>query len=244
MRRAVALATRLYGEDHIEVYETQAELGLALSGAGAWDEAEELLRTAILRSSAGLGIVHPTTAGLQEALGTLLLWRYEYDEAVILLQLALEEKVYRHENRDHPGVVASLVRVAEALAGAGRFEEARDYVGRADRMIVRLETNPSVYSISAEQTLGKIAAAEGDAEKAERHFLRSIELAETLLARPDHRYTLGAKRDYAVFLTSVGRRQEAAEILDRVLEAQLHTLGEPHPMVERTRAALSAARSG
>jgi tetratricopeptide (TPR) repeat protein len=244
LRRALDMGTRLYGMDHIEVYESQKELGLALSGTGAWDEAEELLRNTILSSSSQLGTLHPTTAGLQEALGSLLLGRREYDEAVILLHLTLEEKIHRHQGADHPGVVASLVRMVEALTGAGRFEEAKAYIEQADSMLTRLGLHPSVYSISAERSLGNIAAAEGDPEVAEQHFRRSIELAETLLARPDHRYTLWAKRDFAVFLTSVGRGEEAADILEWVLAAQLDKLGEHHPMVAQTRAALSAARTG
>lgn len=242
LRRSVEMASRLYGPDHVEVYATQAELGLVLSGTGDWDEAEEILRRALIGSSSVLGTLHPTTGTLQEALGTLLVWREEYDEAVTLLQLGLEEKIQRHQNRDHPGVVASLVRVAEALAGAGRLVEARDYVAQASAMNARLGTVPSVYDITGEQTLGNIAAGRGELEEAEQHFRRAIEIAEQLLGRPDHRYTVWAKRDYGIFLVRAGRRAEAVTTLEWVLEAQIRNLGERHPLVERTRAALRAAR--
>lgn len=242
LRRAVDMALRLYGPDHVEVYAAQAELGHALAGVGAWDEAELVLRRAITRSSSLLGTLHPTTAGLQEALGSLLVSAEDYDEAVILLQLGLEEKIQRHEGRDHPGVVASLVGVAEALVGAGRFEEARAYVAQASAMNERLGTVPSVYDISAEQSLGNMASIEGDHEEAASHFRTALSLAGELLSRPDHRYTLWVRRDYGVALARAGRGAEAVEHLEWVLGHQRANMGEGHPMVDRTLRALQAAR--
>jgi tetratricopeptide (TPR) repeat protein len=243
LRRAVSMAVRLYGPDHVEVYAAEAALGHALAGVGAWDEAELVLRRAITGSSTLLGTLHPTTAGLQEALGSLLVNAEEYDEAVILLQLGLEEKIQRHEGRDHPGVVASLVSVAEALVGARRFEEARDYVAQASAMNARLGTGPCVYDISAEQSLGNMASIEGDHRAAEVHFRTAMSLAEELLSRPDHRYALWVRRDYGVALSRAGRRAEAAEHLEWVLDHQVANMGEDHPMVQRTRRALQAARA-
>ena len=139
-------------------------------------------------------------------------------------------------------MVYSLVKVADALAGAGRFTEARDYLTRAETMHDRMSTEPSVYSIQIERVLGYMAMTEGDFGTAETHYRKAISLAEELLNRPDHRYTVWAKRDYGVFLTKAGRTAEATEILEWSLQAQITNLGEPHPMIDRTRAALEAAR--
>jgi tetratricopeptide (TPR) repeat protein len=156
--------------------------------------------------------------------------------------MALEEKVQRHEHGDHPGVVASMVGIAEALAGAGRFTAAREYIARAEEMNLRMSTDPSVYSISTERSLGRMAVADGDVDAAGRHFERAVALAEELLSRPDHRYTVWAKIDYGTFLAGTGRAAEGVDLLEWALEAQTRSLGESHPMVESTLRALAKAR--
>ena len=244
LRRSVEMARRLYGPDHIEVYSAEAELALALLGTGEWDEAERILRRAITGSSAQLGPRHPTTAGLQEALGSILLSGQRYDEAAGLLQLGLEEKIQRFDNRDHAGIVASLLSVAEALVGAGRLDAGRDYIAQATAMNARLGPVPSAYDILAEQGLGNIASAQGDLESAERHFLRAIDLSAQVLSRPDHRYTIRVKRDYGIFLTRAGRRAEAVETLQWAVDALAANLGPEHPSVERVRVALRRASGG
>lgn len=106
----------------------------------------------------------------------------------------------------------------------------------------RMGNVPSVYDILAEQSLGNIAAAERDYAAADAHFIRALDLADELLSRPDHRYTIRVKRDYGVFLAKAGRRAEAIETLQWVLDAQIAGYGEGHPRVERTRAALRRVR--
>jgi hypothetical protein len=53
----------------------------------------------------------------------------------------------------------------------------------------------------------------------------------------------GAARD-SCSESRVGRRDEGVELLRRVLEAQIANLGDPHPVVERTRSELLAAGEG
>jgi tetratricopeptide (TPR) repeat protein len=243
-RAAVDVATALYGSEHDAVFATKTDLGLVLYWTGDWKEADPMLRDAIEGSSEMLGPLHPTTAGLQEALGALLVGMGEYDEAAGLHKLSLEEKIRRLGDVDHPGIVASLVRVAEALTGAGHFEEAREYIARSEAMNRRLGAVPSIYSISSEQSLANITWRERDLEAAEQHFLAAIALADELLSRPDHRYQWLLKYDYGAFLTGTGRAAEAVSILEWVLASQIERLGEPHPMVERTRAVLQEARRG
>ena len=161
LRTAVDMAEALYGPNHAQVFEAKTELGLALWGTGQWDEAEAVLREAILASSETLGPAHQMTAGLQEALGSILVDTEAFDEAVVLRQIALDEKIVRHRNEPHPGIVSSLVGVAEALTLAGRFDEAREYIGRAEEMHDRLSSGPSVYFISTERSLGKMARRGG-----------------------------------------------------------------------------------
>ena len=102
-------------------------------------------------------------------------------------------------------------------------------------------TEASVYGIHTAQGYANIAAREGDHAAADAHFGTALALAEQLL-RPNHRYTLRLKHDYGVFLTASGRRQEAVEVLQWVLEQRRALLPDTHPEVARTRRALDVLR--
>lgn len=239
---AVDMGMRLYGPEHGIVLAVQQEYALNLVGLGRWAEAERVFRDAIEVSSRLLGPGHNVTARLQEGLGSVLEDLGRYEEAVGYQQLSLEEKVLRHRNRDHQGVLASLVSVARILALAGRHAEARDYVTQSEAMNGRLGGGDNVYTLSIERTLGLMATAERDFDAAEAHFLRAIALSDSLLSRPSHRFRLGAMSEYADMLVAAGRRAEAVPILQEVLDLRRESLGEPHPLVDSARAALREAR--
>jgi eukaryotic-like serine/threonine-protein kinase len=244
LANAVEMGMRLYGPEHGVVLAVQQEYALNLVGMGRWAEAEAVFRDAIEVASRLLGPGHNITARLQEGLGSVLEDLGRYDEAVGYQQLSLEEKVLRHQNRDHEGVLASLVSVARVLALAGRYVEARDYVTQSEAMNGRLGGGDNVYTLAIQRTLGVMAMAEKDFTAAEAHFLRAVALSDSLLSRPSHRFRLGSMSEYAEMLVAAGRRREAVPILDEVLALQRESLGEPHPLVDRTRAALSSARGG
>ena len=238
---AVDMGIRLYGPEHGIVLAAQQEYGLNLIGLGRWAEAERLFRGAVPISTRLLGPRHAVTARLQEGLGTVLEDLGRYDEASDYQKLSLEEKVLRHENRDHDGVVASLVSVARALALAGRHREARDYLTQATAMNGRLGGTGNVYAIATERTLGIMATAERDYQAAETHFTRAVQLADQVLSRRSHRFRLGALTEYGAMLVAAGRPSEAAPLFQEVLELRLETLGEPHPLIDQARELLRRA---
>lgn len=241
---AVEMAIRLYGPEHGTVLVARQEYLANLGALGRWTEAEEMYRESIEISERILGPGHEVTARLQEGLGSTLEYMGEYDEAAEYQRLSLQEKVLRHENRDHSGVVSSLVAVARSLALAGRHQEARDYITQAEAMSGRLGNTPSIYSISSERSLGIIATADGDFESAEAHFLRALALAEDMLTRPSHRFITGGKHDYARMLVAAGRDAEAAELLRELEGLLIERVGEPHPLVDDVRAMLARTRAG
>jgi serine/threonine-protein kinase len=238
---AVEMGLQLYGPEHGMVLAAQQEYALNLVGLGRWAEAERVFRAALDVSTSLLGPGHNVTARLQEGLGTTLEDLGRYDEAVEYLKLSLQETVLRHQNRDHPGVVASLVSVARALALAGRYTEARDYLTQSEAMNTRLGNPDNVHAVSIHGTMGIIATAERRYPEAETHFARAIELADALLDRPSHRFRLGALSEYASMLVSAGRAREAVPILEEVRDLRIESLGEPHPLIDRTRAMLRGA---
>jgi serine/threonine-protein kinase len=244
LRSALEMSERLYGPEHPTVIEARQEYALNRWALGDWEEAEELLRRALRSAERVLGPEHERTAGIGESLAYVLEDEGRFDEAVVYQQIALEEKVRRHQGQDHPGVVSSLSAVGRALALAGRLSEARSYLDRADAMIGRLGTDPSVYSIGVERARGLVAMAEGQHEISERHFLRAIGLCDELLPRASHRFATGAKVEYAGLLIAEGRLGEAADLLVEAEALLVERVGDPHPLVSEARALLRRARSG
>jgi serine/threonine-protein kinase len=244
LESAYRMGARLYGPEHPEVLASRRQYALNLAALGQWEEAEAHLRAALVATERLLGPDHQYSAQISEGLGGVLESLGRYDEAVPYHQRALEEKIRRHENRDHPGILSSLVGVARALALAGRRQEAEDYLTQADAMAERLGSTRSVYRISMERSRGMLAAAVGDYETAERHFLFAIELCDEILSRPSHRYATGAKLEYASMLLESGRVSEAAPLLEEVEELLIERVGEEHPSVAEARSLRQSARSG
>ena len=241
---AYTMGLRLYGSEHPEVLGSRNEYALNLMALGRLEEAEDHLRAALVAAERSLGPDHQTTARLSEGLGSVLEDLGRFDESVAYQQVALEEKIRRHENRDHAGVLSSLVAIGRTLVLAGRVQEADDYLTQAEAMGQRLGSTRSVYRLSSERSRGMLAAAAGDYAVAEEHFLFAIQLADEILSRPSHRFATGAKFEYASMLMEVGRRSEAAGVLEEVESLLIVRVGESHPLVAETRSLLQEARSG
>jgi serine/threonine-protein kinase len=241
---AYSMSVRLYGSEHPEALAARNEYAMNLGALGRWQEAEGHLRAALVAAERSLGPDHQTTARLSEGLGSVLEYMGRYEESVAYQQVALEEKVRRHENRDHAGVLSSLVAVGRTLALAGRVREADDYLTQAEAMGQRLGSTRSVYRLSSERSRGLLAQAGGDYEVAEEHFLFAIQLADEILSRPSHRFATGAKFEYAIMLMDAGRRSEAAALLEEVESLLLIRVDASHPLVSEARSLLQEARSG
>ena len=78
--------------------------------------------------------------------------------------------------------------------------------------------------------LARVAHARGRDGVAGPMYDEALALAQELLSRPDHRYTLWATRHKAIFLIDVGRAREAIALLNPVLASQRQKL--PHPHVD------------
>ncbi len=244
LENAYRMALRLYGPQHPEVLAAQQQYALNLSALGRVDEAEGHLRTALLAAERSLGRDHQRTARISEGLGVVLEELDRPDEAVAYLQVSLEEKIRRHENRDHPGVLSSLVGVARALALSGRTQEAEDYLTQAEAMAVRLGSSRSVYRISSERSRALLAAEAGDWTRAEAHYRLAMEIGDEVLSRPSHRFATGTRIEYASMLIDAGRGAEAVSLLEEAESLLIDRLGEPHPLVDEARLLLREARSG
>jgi tetratricopeptide (TPR) repeat protein len=240
---AYQMSVRLYGQEHPEAIESRQEYALNLAALGRWTAAEEHLRAALAAAERALGPEHQRSAQIAGGLGGVLESLGRYDESVAYHQRSLEEKVRRHQNQDHAGVLSSLVDVGRALALADRVQEADDYLTQAEAMGQRLGSDRGVYRISSERSRAILAARAGDYGTAEEHFLFAIQLCDEVLSRRSHRFATGAKFEYASMLLEAGRTAEAVSLFDEVEVLLIERVGEEHPLVDEVRSVRQAARA-
>lgn len=241
---AVDMGSRLYGPEHGLVLNARLEYFHNQVSLGRWREAEAGYRETLEASIASLGEGHEVTARLKEGLAIALEVQGVYPEAVELQKASLLEKVLRLEDRDHPGIVVSLIAVGRVLALNGEVREAREYLRQAEEMNDRLGAAPGVPEMSLARARAFVARAEGDLPTAERHLLEAITLGEEVLSRPSHRYLTGARTEYADVLLDQGRNVEARAVLEEVEGLLVTRVGEPHPLIDEVRARRARARSG
>lgn len=243
LEQAVAFAEGLYGPNHGTTLNAERDLLLNQAALGDWATAEAGYRDAVQRSIVTLGPGHEVTARLQEGLAGVLEDLGRYGEAIELQELSLQEKVLRHENRDHPGVVGSLISVGRVLTLAGRHREAMDYLNQAIAMNERLGSTRGSTAMATRRALGIMATMNGEYAEAEEHFVEAIAMGEEFLTRPSHRYLTAAKTEYATMLVESGRGRDALEMIDEIEPLVIDRLGTPHPRVDQLRALRARAAS-
>lgn len=232
---AVDMGSRLYGEDHGLVLNARLQYYHNQVSLGRWAEAEAGYRDALAASIVALGEGHELTARLQEGLALVLELQGEYPEAVGLQKASLLEKVLRLQERDHPGVVVSLIAVGRVLALNADLREAREYLRQAEEMNARLGSEGGVPRMSLSRANAIVDVKEGEFAAAEAHLLEAIAIGEQVLTRPSHRYLTGARTEYADLLLATGRTDQAIEILAEVEGLIADRVGAPHPLIDEVR---------
>ena len=110
--------------------------------------------------------------------------------------------------------------------GAARDVKVVEVLDRATEFLPGLAERPDVEA-EFRRTLGKTYLQLGQAEVAETHFLRALEL-NTLSYGPDHPDSLASSHHLAWALRKLGRYEEAQEILQAVVDQRRRVLGPEH----------------
>lgn len=113
-----------------------------------------------------------------------------------------------------------------AADGARRDVRVVDVLDRATELLAGLVTRPEVEA-EFRRTLGKTYLQLGNAEVAETHFARAVELNRATVG-PDHPDTLSSLHHLAWAQKELGRYEEAEQILRPVIERRRVVLGPDH----------------
>jgi non-specific serine/threonine protein kinase/serine/threonine-protein kinase len=113
-----------------------------------------------------------------------------------------------------------------ATAGAARDVKVIEVLDRANELLPGLAERPAVEA-ALRRTLGKTYLGLGQAETAEVHFRRALEL-NTLAFGSEHPDNLASSHHLAWALRRLGRYEEAEEILQKVVDQRRRVLGPEH----------------
>jgi serine/threonine-protein kinase len=172
-RESYAIRQRLFSAESAEVADAENTLGLVLSGLSKYEEASQMLSSALAKREKLFGPKNEEVASTLHNLGI------HYSR---FSQPALAESAYRRSlaikyelfGKRHPKVLNTLERLAAQLGQQRRFAEAEPMVAEAYQTRVELHGMQSEYVASAANEWASILHDMGRYRDAERLYLEAI----------------------------------------------------------------------
>ena len=227
--RAVAVAERQFGPDHLAMAAPLDDVARLRHRLGRYAEAEPVYRRSLAIRERALGAEHLDVAATLNELAVLLHVQGRYDDVEPLLKrvLAIREKALGPE---HPDVGTTLNNLGVLYAAQGRYAEAESFSQRA--LAVREKAlGPQHASVGeALNNLAMLFENQGRYADAERLLLRAIAIRQEAIGPITPGMTLGpAHHDLAVTFNNLaglyhtlGRYADAVEAFKAI--ASLHEL--------------------
>ncbi len=234
--QALAMARRVYGEEHPHVATSLNNLAEVLRTLGEYEEARRLHEQALTIRRQVYGEEHPDVATSLAGLAGVLWQMGEYEEARRLYEQALtiRRQVYGEE---HPDVAQSLNNLAEVLRALGEYEEARRLHEQAlaIRRQVYGEDHPDVA-----QSLNNLALVlwqMGEYEGARRLHEQALAIRRQVYGE-QHPDVAQSLNNLAEVLRALGEYEEARRLLEQALAILRKTLPAGHPYIRAVEANL------
>ncbi|CAK0847817.1 unnamed protein product, partial [Prorocentrum cordatum] len=192
-------------------------LGALLARTERYEGAEELLQQARLALEKALGLAHADTQEAYWQLAQLLLVAGRAGEARNLMDALLGCLEERHPDGLHGDVLQTRLRRARVLNEMGDVQEAL-----AELQRVESDSRPGpdeLITVEAMSLLAVLLEKDGQFAKCEKLHVRLVEDLTRLKSESDP-FTLAALNNYAVFLNTIGRHEEAEQHLRASLETR------------------------
>ncbi len=231
LQRSADVFGRTMGKDHPRYGAGLFNLGQVEEDLGQWPEAENHLRQALEIWTAAYGAEHPRTLMARTSLGSLLTTLGRESESAEVLRdlLAAQERT----GADDRVLAATSTSLGKALAGAGRFGEARDSFERVLSIYLAEFGEEHDSTLRARADLAWLAWRRGRLRQAEEELREVLEARRRILG-PEHNRTAWTMHYLAVVLAARGADGEAELVLREALRIREATRGEAHREVGDT----------
>jgi tetratricopeptide (TPR) repeat protein len=218
---ALAIQRDTLPEGHFEIANTLSNLGVAYANAGRPDLARPLLEEALQIRLAQFEEDHPSVLTARSLMAMNLMATGDRDDVENATQQYRE--VYEARVRilgDAPQTAGSLFSLAYAVGRAGDVDEAERLTRESIEMYRRvLPGGVGMDLLRPLRFLGVLLTRQGRAAEGEPLLAEGVRIVEGMEGlEPDHPERVGARRAWAESLCEVGRFDESAESLKRVLE--------------------------
>ncbi|MEZ4455326.1 MAG: serine/threonine-protein kinase [Gemmatimonadales bacterium] len=236
-RRVLAIRLRALGHDHPDVAETYNNLGVNAYFRARYPEAVSYLDSALAIWRPALGPTHPNVLTALSNQGAILRAKGDLAAAEGPLRQALALRVERF-GEDHPSVASSHNNLAGLLDAQGKDREALDHYNQAERIWRAALGDHHVTVAEALYGKGKYFLRLHRYGEAEAVLREALDLRLTNLDSTSTGVA-NARRELGFALIGLGRRAEAAPLLEAALPRLVAAFGEADATVVRTRQALA-----
>jgi serine/threonine protein kinase len=185
-REALAIRTRVFGDEHRETATSKSELGALLRDRGDLEGAEKLLRENVDTTERALGRDHPNAGASKGSLGNLLIAKGDAIGAEALLRenVRVMSVVF---GEAHTEYALALPSVAGALEAQGRLAEARTLLDRAITIAAPQLGNDHPRVITTWLDLARVRIALGQGAATEAGLRHALEIRQQLYPEADWR---------------------------------------------------------
>ena len=229
LRRALAIAEKVYGPDHPEVATDANNLGQILKDQGDLAGALEYTRRAMAIDEKVYGPDHPKVATRANNIGQILQDQGDLAGALEYTRraLAIDEKVY---GPDHPNVAIRASNIGAILQAQGDLAGALEYTRRALAIDEKVYGPDHPEVATDANNIGQILKAQGDLAGALEYTRRALAIDEKVYG-PDHPTVATLTNNLGQILKAQGDLAGALEYTRRALAIDEKVYGPDHPNV-------------
>lgn len=226
-RRTLAIRERELGPDHPDAISAQNNLGLLLMNTGRFDEAEDLLTTALEQSREVKGDANIETLSVLDNIGLLSLQLGRFEESEAYLQESLEG--YREQlPSDAPELLAAINNIASAYQTRGDYATAEQYFREAYEGNKRVLGPDNAKTLSSANNIAVNLKNQGKYDEAEPFYIEAYEGRRRTLG-DDHPRTIRALNNLGGYYRALKQFEKCEEVYRVSLEQYRRINGNNHP---------------
>ncbi len=239
LNKALDIFKSHYSADHPDLCETQVKLARVLSEQGKYQQAKELVQTALKNEESLFGNTDSLfIAHAKECLGNMYRQDGHYDEAQKMLEevLAIERKVMAMDNID---IAVTMRNLALIHADQANFKEAEQLLRDSMQMIEEQTGQDHPERAAAASALAHVYLRDDKFSEAEPLLKKSLELSERVLGA-NNSITADGVHDLGELYVKQKQYDQAAVYQQKALAIDESLYGEKAPQVAADLTALAS----